>query len=139
MNKNRLSIGIVLSLSGTLVLTGCSTGQFNKAAGTVCVDTSKVAVKAYSLATTPTAQKVSGGAIDTAMSAASTVANLFSDGKPGVAANIKKEIAILKANKVSQTTAKVSVETLKKNKTTVTNALIKLGQLCSETINKVNK
>ena len=90
MNKNRLSTGIVLSLSGTLVLTGCSTGQFNKAAGTVCVDTSKVAVKAYSLATTPTAQKVAGGAIDTAMSAASTVANLFSNGKPGVAANIKK-------------------------------------------------
>jgi len=139
MNKNRLSIGIVLSLLGTLVLTGCSTGQFNKAAGTVCVDTSKVAVKTYSLATTPTAEKVASGAIDTAMSAASTVANLFSNGKPGVAASIKKEIAILKANKVSQTTAKVSVETLKKNKITVTKALIKLGQLCSETISTVNR
>ena len=134
-----LSTGICLSLLGVLTLTGCTTPQFNKAAGSLCVNTSKAAASAYSLATTPTAEKVAGGAIDAAMSAASTVANLFSNGKPGVASDIKKQIAILKAKKVSQTGAKVSVATLKKNKVTVTNVLIKLGQLCSETISKVNK
>ena len=139
MNKTKLSTGLCLSVVGALALTSCSTGQFNKTAGTICVDSSKAAVKAYSLATTPTAQKLAGGAIDVAIGAANTVANLFSNGKPGVAANIKKEITILRANKVSANTAKVSVATLNKNKTTVDKALIKLGQLCAETINAVNK
>jgi hypothetical protein len=134
----KMTVLVGLSIA-VVTLSGCSKAQLAASAGPLCKNSAAAAAKAYSGATTKTGQAVAEKAVNAAILAGETLANLVSNGHSDNAAKIHDILTRLRARKTASDLTGKSVSALHSQRVKVASTLTDLGSLCASLAGTVAK